>query len=248
MVLEVCCTSDARLSSVKPNVGIYLAVAGRLISTSSHGIASNQQTCTNPHLVAASSTAAAAGRISYILGLMGPCLAVDTACSASLVALHLANVAVWKRECLMAYLAWRPYRSWCCCDEPMPVGITQHYGAMRLFQSKHGTLGSWCRSHWTRLVDVDATLLQLSLSKRSIMIVQSLETSPRKLMATRLNPHVRSALSHFHLAIENGSLFSRQGRVTYLMPQNAYQGRDFAHFSNDSGIKFQIQFQFIRGR
>lgn len=96
----------------------------------------------------------------------------------------------------------------------MPVGITQHYGAMRLFQSKHGTLGSWCRSHWTRLVDVDATLLQLSLSKRSIMIVQSLETSPRKLMATRLNPHVRSALSHFHLAIENGSLFSRQGRVS----------------------------------
>ncbi len=44
----------------------------------------------------------AAGRISFTLGLEGPCMVLDTACSGSLVTVHLACQSLRARECSMA--------------------------------------------------------------------------------------------------------------------------------------------------
>ena len=41
------------------------------------------------YAVTGDNVSAAAGRVSFVLGLQGPCLSVDTACSSSLVAAHL---------------------------------------------------------------------------------------------------------------------------------------------------------------
>ncbi len=45
------------------------------------------------------SSSTLAGRLSFTLGLTGPCFALDTACSSSLVALHQATSAIRNGEC-----------------------------------------------------------------------------------------------------------------------------------------------------
>lgn len=54
------------------------------------------------YMAIGTSSAAAAGRISYRLGLQGPAVAVDTACSSSLVAIHQACQALRLGECDLA--------------------------------------------------------------------------------------------------------------------------------------------------
>ncbi|MBG1266945.1 type I polyketide synthase [Nostoc sp. WHI] len=56
----------------------------------------------NPYAGTGNGFAFASGRLSYILGLQGPNLAVDTACSASLVGVHLACQSLRAGECELA--------------------------------------------------------------------------------------------------------------------------------------------------
>ncbi|MFJ2574618.1 type I polyketide synthase [Streptomyces halstedii] len=53
-------------------------------------------------LMTGNSMSVMSGRVSYALGLEGPAVTVDTACSASLVALHLAARALRAGECSLA--------------------------------------------------------------------------------------------------------------------------------------------------
>ncbi|MGH3806997.1 MAG: SDR family NAD(P)-dependent oxidoreductase [Pseudonocardiaceae bacterium] len=55
-----------------------------------------------PYLGGGSSPALASGRVSYVLGTQGPTLTVDTGCSSSAVALHLAVQAIRRGECTAA--------------------------------------------------------------------------------------------------------------------------------------------------
>ncbi|HEX8052017.1 MAG TPA: type I polyketide synthase, partial [Thermoleophilaceae bacterium] len=57
---------------------------------------------TEGYALTGSLTSVASGRLAYMFGLEGPAVSVDTACSASLVALHLACQALRQGECELA--------------------------------------------------------------------------------------------------------------------------------------------------
>ena len=62
----------------------------------------NQAGIIEPHSGPGNGYGMAAGRISHVLGLQGPNLSLDTQCSSSLVAVHLAVKSLRNRECTLA--------------------------------------------------------------------------------------------------------------------------------------------------
>ena len=58
-----------------------------------------------PYNATGASVSAAAGRLSYTFGFHGPCVSIDTACSASLVGLHFGQQSVAGSECSCAVAA-----------------------------------------------------------------------------------------------------------------------------------------------
>jgi 3-oxoacyl-(acyl-carrier-protein) synthase/SAM-dependent methyltransferase len=87
-------------SLVGSNTGVF---AG--ISTNDYSrimLESGGLEAVDAYFATGNSPSVAAGRLSYLLGLEGPCLSLDTACSSSLVATHLACESIRRGECDMA--------------------------------------------------------------------------------------------------------------------------------------------------
>lgn len=88
-------TDDVRGQIVGVYVGLW-ADAGwsPVLAASAHS--------KSAYRVSAASCSMAAGRVCYTLGLRGPSLSIDTACTAGLTACHLAVGAVRDSECFAA--------------------------------------------------------------------------------------------------------------------------------------------------
>jgi acyl transferase domain-containing protein/thioesterase domain-containing protein/SAM-dependent methyltransferase/aryl carrier-like protein len=95
--LENACQSPDRLAGSRTGVFVGLSSSDYLVLGSASGVGS-----IDAYMGTGNSHSVASGRISYLLGLQGPSISVDTACSASLVAVHLACQSLRTGECRMA--------------------------------------------------------------------------------------------------------------------------------------------------
>ncbi len=80
--------------------GVYVGISGDDYALN-HRHSARPETI-DAYSITGSTFSTAAGRISYIFGLQGPCMALDTACSSSLVAIHQAVKSLQNRETNLA--------------------------------------------------------------------------------------------------------------------------------------------------
>lgn len=82
------------------SVGVYVGAGNYEFAMGQYGLV--EPVKNSPYSATGYVLSLLANRISHFLDLTGPSMTVDTACSASLHAVHLACQALWRRECAMA--------------------------------------------------------------------------------------------------------------------------------------------------
>ena len=134
VVLEITtltlCASSCRATLVNTPVGLFLGAGGSMSSEGAGAGASNSKA---PSVYSGTSGAlsVASGRVSFTLGLTGPCLTLDTACSSSLVAAHLAASAIKLAE----------------CPQAVATGVGMLTQPVSIAFSAAGMLSTWGRCH-----------------------------------------------------------------------------------------------------
>ncbi|XP_070532346.1 probable polyketide synthase 1 [Ptychodera flava] len=81
----------------KTDCGVFVG-----IGMMDYGMTNIEPYHVNPYTITGNAHSVAANRISYAFNLQGPSYAVDTACAASMTAMHLACTHLWNRECKVA--------------------------------------------------------------------------------------------------------------------------------------------------
>ncbi len=82
------------------SIGVYVGAGNYEFALGQYSLVEPAKT--NPYSATGSVLSLLSNRISHFLNLTGPSMTVDTACSASLHAMHLACQAIWNNECEMA--------------------------------------------------------------------------------------------------------------------------------------------------
>lgn len=105
MILEV--SWEALENANLPAQRLYGSRTGVFVGIGSFDYVTLQARTTDlreisPYFATGGSLCVAAGRVSHLLGLTGPCFSMDTACSSSLVAIHQAIESLRRKECDMA--------------------------------------------------------------------------------------------------------------------------------------------------
>lgn len=79
----------------KQDTGVFVGIGGATgTGPNSFASADTGKTTFSAYSTLSELLCAAAGRLSYSMNLQGPCVALDTGCSASLVATHLGSAAL----------------------------------------------------------------------------------------------------------------------------------------------------------
>ena len=79
------------LSSIKSNIGVFVGLEAS-------GLKGHKEE-TSVYSASGGALSVTSGRLSYSLGLVGPCYSIDTACASSLSALHACVITLKNGEC-----------------------------------------------------------------------------------------------------------------------------------------------------
>ncbi|MGK3961884.1 SDR family NAD(P)-dependent oxidoreductase [Sorangium sp. So ce1667] len=121
----------ARANEEAAPIGVFAGVMW-----DDYGLLGLEQAALGNHVPAGSDHASIANRVSYVMNLRGPSLTVSTACSSSLLAVHLAVESLRRGECAMAIaggvnLSIHPSKYTRLCQLQMlaPDGRCRSFGA-----------------------------------------------------------------------------------------------------------------------